>query len=119
MRFENTDTLGTHPNWLSIRPLIAESVIESFKVGSLRIPHYGPLIRYCTGPAGLDLRQGYNFFAFPYDWRLDNRIVADSLAQLIAQVDRGVDERLVELLGKLMRDCAGSFRQGGDKLSRI
>lgn len=47
--------------------------------GFVKIDGYTQVEEYLIG--ALELRRGQNYFPFPYDWRLDNRIHAERLAE--------------------------------------
>jgi pimeloyl-ACP methyl ester carboxylesterase len=74
--------------------------------GLWKIDGYGAIQRYLLDTFGL--REGANFFAFPYDWRRDNRAVAirlrDSVQQWLTDWRRqsGNDEARVILVGHSM-----------------
>jgi pimeloyl-ACP methyl ester carboxylesterase len=55
---------------------------------------YGSLIRFCLSEAGLGLREGVNFYPFPYDWRKDNALSADDLAQRIRELDPSKEKQV-------------------------
>lgn len=49
---------------------------------------YGDLIDFCVDKErGIALELGYNFFLFPYDWRISNMDTADALANYIYSLD--------------------------------
>ena len=88
------DSLARWPNRLRSPDLRATAVLRGIKGRvfgkSVDMTFYGPLLDFCVakeekGGLGLDLTS--EFIPFAYDWRMDNRESAKSLALRIEQAD--------------------------------
>ncbi|NTV45974.1 MAG: hypothetical protein HGB11_05535, partial [Chlorobiales bacterium] len=81
--WRNRTILATNVGALASRAEPGE-VIHFLSFGIVKYPIYGTLIEFCTNhERGLGLKEGENFFTFPYDWRKDNFETAEKLASFI------------------------------------
>ncbi len=97
----NLDVLSRTPERMRA-PGYAHSVIRSvITIGSGERDIYGSLISFCLSSSGLGLSEGVSFSPFPYDWRNDNVVSADGLAQRIRALDP-TDEKHLYLIAHSM-----------------
>ena len=85
--------------------------------GKVKKNLYGPMLDYFVDKDGIALIENYDFFPFPYDWRLDNKKTAEILYNFICSLrDNGIEKIILiahsmgGIIAKLMHALYSDIR---------